>query len=116
MTTIKPGSVVSAIMAGAVRTKRRPSVVLSSELYHDRRPDLILGVLTSQVDSANTPLDYVLQDWEDAGLRRPTAFRCYFGMTFASDVRPIGELSGRDWEAVRERVRRALEVGLPTDD
>ena len=48
-----PGDVV-----GATGTKRRPPVVVSSALYYQHRPDLVLGVLTSQVSRATTPLDF----------------------------------------------------------
>jgi mRNA interferase MazF len=52
-----PGDVVTVDFVGATGTKRRPAVVVSSALYHHHRPDLVLGVLTSQVSRATTPLD-----------------------------------------------------------
>ena len=92
-----PGDVVTVDFVGATGTKRRPAVVVSSALYHQHRPDLVLGVLTSQVSRATTPLDYLLQDWASAGLRQPSAFRAYFGMATPAAVRVIGHLSARDW-------------------
>jgi mRNA-degrading endonuclease toxin of MazEF toxin-antitoxin module len=53
-----PGDVVTVDFVGATGTKRRPAVVVSSTLYHQHRPDLVLGVLTSQAARATTPLDY----------------------------------------------------------
>ena len=44
-----PGDVVTVDFVGATGTKRRPAVVVSSALYHQHRPELVLGVLTSQV-------------------------------------------------------------------
>src|SRR5215470_13619729 len=96
-----PGDVVTVDFVGATGTKRRPAVVVSSTLYHQHRPDLILGVLTSQVSRATTPLDYVLADWASAGLRQPSAFRAYFGMATPAAVRVIGHLSARDWEGIQ---------------
>src|SRR5436190_707889 len=69
--------------------KRRPAVVVSSPLYHQHRPDLISGVLTSQVSRATTPLDYVLADWASAGLRQPSTFRAYFGRPHRHTFRVI---------------------------
>ncbi len=72
--------------------KRRPAIILSSDLYHLHRPDVILGVLTSNVVAANGPTDYILLDWQSANLRSPSAFRAYFGMSLPANVRKIGEL------------------------
>ena len=55
-----PGDVVTVDFVGATGTKRRPAFVVPSALYHQHRPDLVLGVLTSQVSRATIPLDYVL--------------------------------------------------------
>jgi mRNA interferase MazF len=101
----KPGDVVTVDFVGAMETKRRPAVVVSSDLYHAHRPDLILGVLTTNLGTSTAPTDYVLEDWSAAGLRAPSAFRCYFGMALPSAVRVTGHLSDRDWAEVRERVK-----------
>lgn len=108
-----PGDVVTVDFAGATGVKRRPAVVVSSNIYHAHRPDLILAVLTTQVASAATPLDYLLQDWASAGLHRPSAFRAYFGMASPSAVQVIGRVSERDWQNIQVCLRRALatEIG-----
>jgi mRNA interferase MazF len=102
-----PGDVVTMDFAGAKVTKRRPAVVVSSDLYHAHRPDLIVGTLTTNIAAATSPTDYVLLDWTQAGLHLPSAFRCYFVMVLPADVRFIGRLSDRDWQAVRDRVAKA---------
>lgn len=105
---IRAGDVVTVDFVGATGVKRRPAVVVSSDAYHARRPDLILGVITSNTSAATSDFDYLLQDWAGAGLRSPSAFRCYFGMAVPATVRPIGRLSDRDWQSIRECVRRAI--------
>jgi len=104
----KAGDVVTVDFAGATGMKRRPAVVISSDRYHAERPDVILGVLTSNVAGTKSSTDYVLQDWASAGLHGPSAFRAYLGMALPSAVRMIGRLSDRDWAAVRECAHRAL--------
>src|SRR5688572_614904 len=103
-----PGDVVTVDFAGATGIKRRPAVVVSSDLYHTQRPDLILGSLTTNVAAANSSTDCLLQDWAVAGLRSPSAFRAYFGMAVPAAVRVIGRLSDRDWQAVRDCVKLAF--------
>ena len=104
----KPGEVVILDFPGATGVKRRPAVVVSSDIYHSHRPDVVVGVVTSNLADASTPTDYVLQDWSAAGLRIPSAFRAYFVTTLPIATRRIGQLSARDWDAVRDRVRTAL--------
>ena len=106
----KPGDVVILDFEGAMGTKRRPAVVVSSDIYHRTRPDVIVAVLTSQIASASAPSDYVLSDWQAAGLTKPTAFRAYLATTPSSKVNVIGRLSARDWAAVQERLAVALAL------
>src|SRR5262249_14142945 len=109
----EPGDVVTVDFVGATGIKRRPAVVVSSRLYHAHRPDVILAVLTTQVTTATTPTDYVLQDWAAAGLRRPSAFRAYLGMATPDAVHVIGHLSARDWGSVQACLTRALAIPEP---
>jgi mRNA interferase MazF len=59
---LQPGDVVVVDFVGATGVKRRPAIVLSSDLYHTHHPEVVLGVVTTQVGAATTPTDYVLQD------------------------------------------------------
>lgn len=72
---LQPGDVVVVDFVGATGVKRRPAVVVSTDLYHSHHPDVMLSTLTTQVSAATTPTDYVLQDWSTAGLHAPSAFR-----------------------------------------
>jgi mRNA interferase MazF len=99
---------VLAEFVGARETKVRPLVVISTQLFHQHHPDLIVGLLTTQLRVANTPTDYILRDWQAAGLHQPSAFRAYLGMVPADRVIRIGRLSDRDWKAVQECLRRAI--------
>ncbi|MGC8785016.1 MAG: type II toxin-antitoxin system PemK/MazF family toxin [Armatimonadota bacterium] len=107
---LRPGDVVLVDFAGATGIKRRPAVVISSETYHTHRPDVIVGVLTTRVSSATSPTDHVLEDWEEAGLHAPSAFRAYLGTVAAEDVKTVGRLSQRDWKEVQKRLQIALSL------
>lgn len=106
----QPGDVVVTDFVGAMGVKRRPAVVLSTNLYHAYHPDVVLGALTTQVSAATTPTDYVLQDWSTAGLHAPSTFRAYMGTYLASAVTVIGHLSDRDGREVQARLKLALAV------
>jgi mRNA interferase MazF len=105
---LKAGDVVTVDFPAAGGIKRRPAVVLSSETYHRQRPDVILGILTSNVAMASAASDFAIQDWQAAGLRVPSAFRTYLGMAVSTAVRRVGRLSTRDWQGVKECLRQAL--------
>lgn len=107
---VKPGDVVSSWFRGAVARKKRPAVVISTDLYHARHPDVILTLVTTQLADATTPTDYILQDWVAAGLHQPSAVRVYLDLSLAADVKPIGRLSDRDWQEVQARLRLGLAV------
>jgi mRNA interferase MazF len=100
--------VVTVEFPGSTGVKRRPAVVISSELYQSVRPDVVLALLTSQLQGASAPTDYHLQDWSDAGLQGPSAFRAFFATLAARNLKKIGRLSDRDWEEVKSRLRIAI--------
>ena len=105
---IRSGDVATAEFPGAEATKRRPCVVVSTQLYHQTRPDVILGLLTSRTSVAVDPSDYVLQDWSVAGLRKPSAFRTFLFSLPAGSITVIGHLTDRDWNGVQTAVGNAV--------
>lgn len=107
---IQPGDTVTVDFAGVTGVKRRPAVVISTARYHDERPDVILAILTTQTQTATTSLDYILQDWEEAGLHRESAFRAFLFTTPATTITPIGHCRARDWKAIQERLVRAIFI------
>jgi mRNA interferase MazF len=105
-----PGDVVTVDFPGVTGVKRRPAVVVSTAKYHLHRPDVVLGILTSQIADATTPLDYALQDWAAAGLHRASAFRAFLVTMPAVAIKPIGHCSERDWRAIQLRLSRAIST------
>jgi mRNA interferase MazF len=107
---MKAGTVVTAEFQGVVSTKRRPAVVVSSETYHQARPDVILAVVTSQINKSNSSTDYILQEWRSAGLNKPSAVRIFLFTLPQNKVTKIGELSEQDWFEVQKRLQISLKV------
>jgi len=107
---LKPGDVVILNFPGAIGVKRRPAVVLSTDIYHTHRPDVIVGLLTTNIETATAPTDYVLKDWGAAGLHFPSAFRSYILTLDDGTLPSIGHLSDRDWQEVQARLKLALAV------
>ena len=96
---------------GVKGIKRRPAVVVSSDAYHSARPDVILGLITSQVAGSIGSTDHMLAGWSAAGLRLPSLFRSFrvtVPQTAVYDV--AGHLSDRDWLAIRAKPGTALAL------
>ena len=107
---LRPGDVVTVDFPGVRGIKRRPAVVVSSDDYHEHRPDVIVGILTTRMRGAGAPTDYLLQDWAMAKLHRASAFRTFLATLPARVATHIGHCSDRDWQAIQ----RCLEIGIAT--
>jgi len=107
---MKPGSVVVVNFPGATGIKRRPAIIVSTDLYHSERPDVILAVVTTQTAKSKAKTDYILQDCSSAGLKQPSAVRIFLGTRPVTEIIKIGELSERDWTEVQKRLQISLEV------
>lgn len=106
--TFNPGDVVTVDFPGVIGVKRRPAVVLSSATYHANRPDVIVGLITTQATGLGIT-DYVLQDWQAAGLRVASVFRSFIvTLPPSANLIYIGQLSKRDWQGVWHCVKVAL--------
>jgi mRNA-degrading endonuclease toxin of MazEF toxin-antitoxin module len=57
---LRPGDIVVGAFPGALTTKTRPAVVLSTEDYQRHRPDVVVGLITTQAPRPLTPTDCVL--------------------------------------------------------
>jgi mRNA interferase MazF len=108
MSDLRVGDVVTVDFPGVQGIKCRPVVVVSSSTYHQYRPDIIVGIVTSQVERAVTPTDYVLKDWRESGLYRESAFRTFLVTPPTSGVKRIGRCSRRDWQAIEECLQKGI--------
>jgi mRNA interferase MazF len=105
------GEVIWIDFPGVVQTKPRPAVILSSAAYHATRPDIIIGLIASQISKATSPTDFLIQDWKAAGLRLPSAFRAFLVTLPQSAIAStVGTLSVTDWNQVMERMKLALDL------
>ncbi len=98
---MKPGDVVIGAFPGAQLTKTRPAVVLSNEDYHRHRPDVVVGIVTTQAPQSLAPTDCPLLEWRQAGLHAPSYFRLFLVTLPHREVRLVGRLADSDWQSVR---------------
>lgn len=56
-------------------TKKRPTVVISSNAYNQQKPDLILMAITSQIKMPLPLGEHLITEWAAAGLLKPSVIK-----------------------------------------
>lgn len=113
MSQYRRGDVVLVLFpfADLSSRKQRPAVVVSGKLYHNTEPDIIIAAVTSRIRQPAAPTDYVLQDWEQAGLLSSSLVKASLATIEPQLVRyRIGRLTDADLAEIDHRLALALEL------
>lgn len=84
-------------------SKKRPAVVISSQAYNSRRPDVIVMAITSRMlRAAGDPGEHAIQEWAAAGLPKPSLIKPVVA-TIQADLilKRLGSLQGSDVAGLR---------------
>ena len=94
--------------------KRRPALILSTEAFHRRLPDLIACPISSQPRFYERPGpgDQPLRHWRAVGLRYPSVARISNLVSVDKRIieRSLGNLEQEDLDEVRDRLRLAFDL------
>lgn len=89
-------------------TKKRPTVIVSSQTYNSERPDVIVMAATSQARPANN-FDIPVTDWQTAGLIKASVVKPVIAtVEKALVIKRLGRLSEKDRQALAEGLKRVL--------
>jgi len=90
-------------------TKKRPAVVISTEEYNNRRPDLIIMAITSRLYQTNDLDEKLVADWQGAGLLKPSVFKPIITTIENTLVlKQLGALQNEDRHTLSEILRNIL--------
>ena len=90
--------------------KKRPAVVISSAAYQQTRPDVIVLAITSQVRPTLTIGEYLLRDWQQAGLLKPSLLKPLIATLEQTQIiKTMGQLSPVDLVGLRQVLDSILE-------
>jgi mRNA interferase MazF len=90
-------------------TKKRPAVIISSQSYQQNRPDVILMAITSQVRQPLATGEALLQDWQAAGLVKPSVLKPLIATIEQSRiVKTMGQLSEADQKSLGKVIQTIL--------
>lgn len=100
---------VSFPFSDASGQKERPAIVISTDDYHEEWNEVLVVAVTSRPPKSLRKTDYELQDWQSAGLTKPSWVRSHLATVhFRLITRKIGTLSRRDLSGVENCLRVAL--------
>ena len=90
-------------------SKRHPAVVVSNGAYNDARPDLVVMAVTSQLRPSPTLGEVQVDQWQAAGLLKPSVIKPVFATLEQSLViRQLGTLRFADRETLRQAIAGVL--------
>ncbi len=92
-------------------TKKRPAVVISSDDYNENSPDIIIMAITSRIEQAFYMGECFIENWQDAGLLRPSSTKPAISTIEKSLIlKKLGRLSPRDLIAIDKVLKKLINI------
>lgn len=89
--------------------KKRPAVIISRRTYQQSRPDVVLMAITSQIQPPLAFGETVLQEWQTAGLVKPSQFKPLIATLEQNQiVKVLGQLSAVDKSNLEKVIQTIL--------
>lgn len=89
--------------------KQRPGLVISVDAFQACGPDLLIIAVTSQVGGPLKLGEFVIRDWQAAGLLKPSAVKAAIATVEARLIRRrLGHLSVYDLEQLKKILHSLL--------
>lgn len=111
MTTYKFGDITLVLFpfTDQVTSKKRPAVVVSSAVYNQKHPDLILMAVTSQIRDSHAFGEVPVSQWKKASLLRPSLIKPIFTTVERGLIlRRLGRLAEKNRQALQEALQNIL--------
>ncbi|MCH7736621.1 MAG: type II toxin-antitoxin system PemK/MazF family toxin [Chloroflexi bacterium] len=101
---------VNFVFTEETGSKRRPVLLLSSDLYMEGRQEVIVSAITSNTRRLLTG-DHLMFDWEEAGLLFPSVTTGILRTIKQSMIeRKMGVVSRRDLTEIESNLTQMLEL------
>ena len=90
-------------------TKKRPAVVVSSPVYHQERPDIIIMAVSSQIRPSAFFGEVIITEWKEAGLLKPSVIKPILTTIEQGIVlRKLGRLGKEDRNVLQEMLDKLV--------
>lgn len=95
--------------------KHRPVVVLSADAFQGSRAEVIVAALTSNLHRPLLMGDYLIQDWQGAGLPKPSrATAILRTIRYQLIAAQFGTMPAHDMTGIEHAIATALGLQLVT--
>ena len=92
--------------------KKRPAVIVSSDTYNSKRLDIIIMAVTSQMQSVSYFGDTIVNDWQQAGLLKPSVIKPIFTTVEKKLIlKKLGSLQNEDCVSLQESLKDIIGQG-----
>ncbi|NER02313.1 MAG: type II toxin-antitoxin system PemK/MazF family toxin [Okeania sp. SIO3C4] len=90
-------------------SKKRPAVVVSSDIYQSQYADLIIMAITSQNKLMSGVGEVIVMDWSSAGLVKPSVVKPVIAtIEKGLIIRKLGKLEHGDRQALKNTLSEIL--------
>ncbi len=113
MTTYKRGDVVLVPFPFSDQTtiKKRPAVIVSSDIYNELSIDIIIMAITSQTKRISDIGECKIQDWQRAGLLKPSAVKSAVAtIEQGLVIKKVGSLSLNDLSSLNQVLKELIDI------
>ncbi|MGD1807212.1 type II toxin-antitoxin system PemK/MazF family toxin [Dapis sp. BLCC M126] len=112
MTIYKFGDVILVPFPFTNQTtsKKRPAVVVSSDIYNSQYTDLIIMAITSQNKVISRVGEVIVTEWSNAGLVKPSIIKPVIAtIEKVLVIRKLGKLEDGDCQALKNAISEILD-------
>ena len=91
--------------------KKRPAIIVSSDAYNGISRDIVIMAITGQIGSHIGLGEFLIQEWQDAGLLRPSAVKSAIStIEQRLVVKSLGRLSSRDLSTLEKGLKELFDL------
>ncbi len=92
-------------------TKKRPAIIVSSNTYNSTSEDVVIMAITGQIKGRIGVGEFMIEDWQGAGLLRPSAVKSAISTIEQKlVVKMLGKLSSKDLSALERALKELLDL------
>lgn len=90
--------------------KKRPALIISPNSFNTG-PDVVILFVTSNISSFGRTGDYMIQNWQESGLPKPSMTRMKFAAIEKSIIiKKIGRITSKDQSAIRNELKNFFDL------
>lgn len=92
-------------------TKKRPAIIVSSDTYNSISQDIVIMAITGQIRGHIGIGEFLIEDWQGAGLLRPSAVKSAISTIEQRLVlKLLGRLSARDLSTLEKALKELFDL------